>query len=54
MALRRQLVLFAVSGALGFPVTAMVAILLGGILASTDPAAIIPVLQGVKFKRADA
>jgi NhaP-type Na+/H+ or K+/H+ antiporter len=47
-------VALAVSGALGLPVTAMVAILLGGILASTDPAAIIPVLQGVKFKRADA
>jgi NhaP-type Na+/H+ or K+/H+ antiporter len=47
-------VTLAASGALGFPVTAMVAILLGGILASTDPAAIIPVLQNVKFKRADA
>src|SRR5262249_11518941 len=30
-----------------------VAILLGAILASTDPAAIIPVLQNVKFKRRD-
>lgn len=47
-------VTLAASGALGFPVTALVAILLGGILASTDPASIIPVLQGVKFKRADA
>jgi len=47
-------VTMAASGALGFPVAAMVAILLGGILASTDPAAIIPVLQGVKFKRPDA
>jgi NhaP-type Na+/H+ or K+/H+ antiporter len=47
-------VTLAASGQLGFPVTAMVAILLGGILASTDPAAIIPVLQNVKFKRADA
>ena len=42
------------SAAVGFPITAMVSILLGGILASTDPAAIIPVLQAVKFKRPDS
>ena len=45
---------FTVSGAssiLGFTVAPAVIILLGAILASTDPAAIIPVLQTVRFKR---
>ncbi len=42
------------SGAFGFPIGAGVAILLGAILASTDPAAIIPVLGAVRFKRRDA
>jgi NhaP-type Na+/H+ or K+/H+ antiporter len=37
--------------ALGFAVGPAVVILLGAILASTDPAAIIPVLQHVQFKR---
>jgi cell volume regulation protein A len=41
----------ALSSALGAPIALPIAILLGGILASTDPAAIIPVLQGVRFKR---
>ena len=41
------------SGALGFAIAPAVAILLGAVLASTDPAAIIPVLQGVRFKRSD-
>jgi cell volume regulation protein A len=37
--------------ALGAAIAPAVIILLGAILASTDPAAIIPVLQGVRFKR---
>ncbi len=36
---------------LGFAVAPAVVILLGAILASTDPAAIIPVLEKVRFKR---
>lgn len=40
-----------VGGALGFVLGPGVVILLGAILASTDPAAIIPVLQEVRFKR---
>jgi len=40
--------------AFGRPIVPAVVILLGAILASTDPAAIIPVLQGVKFKRRTA
>ncbi|HWA30748.1 MAG TPA: cation:proton antiporter [Rhizomicrobium sp.] len=39
--------------ALGIEITTAVVILLGAILASTDPAAIIPVLQGVRFRRRD-
>jgi NhaP-type Na+/H+ or K+/H+ antiporter len=39
---------------LGFKVAAAAVILIGAILASTDPAAIIPVLEHVKFKRRDA
>ncbi|HWA03499.1 MAG TPA: cation:proton antiporter [Rhizomicrobium sp.] len=35
----------------GVALTSVVVILLGAILASTDPAAIIPVLQDLKFKR---
>jgi NhaP-type Na+/H+ or K+/H+ antiporter len=38
---------------LGFSVAGPVVILLGAILASTDPAAIIPVLEPVRFKRRD-
>ena len=38
----------------GLALAAPVVILLGAILASTDPAAIIPVLQDVRFKRPDA
>ena len=48
---------WAVGGAgtaLGFAVAPTVAILLGAILASTDPAAIIPVLQHLRFHRRDA
>ncbi|MFO1186950.1 MAG: cation:proton antiporter [Alphaproteobacteria bacterium] len=48
---------FVVAGAgdvFGFAITPTVVILLGAILASTDPAAIIPVLQGVQFKRREA
>lgn len=37
--------------ALGLAISPTVVILLGAILASTDPAAIIPVLQNVQFKR---
>lgn len=39
---------------LGFSVAPAAVILLGAILASTDPAAIIPVLEHVRFKRRDA
>lgn len=38
---------------LGFAIAPAVVILLGAILASTDPAAIIPVLQNVRFVRRD-
>jgi NhaP-type Na+/H+ or K+/H+ antiporter len=47
---------FVVAGAgwaFGFAIAPAVVILLGAILASTDPAAIIPVLQNVRFKRRD-
>ncbi len=37
----------------GFAIAPAVVVLLGAILASTDPAAIIPVLQNVRFKRRD-
>ena len=40
--------------AFGLPLAPAAVILLGAILASTDPAAIIPVLQTVEFKRRDA
>ncbi|HEY2708814.1 MAG TPA: cation:proton antiporter [Caulobacteraceae bacterium] len=43
----------AAGGALGFVIAPAVVILLGAILASTDPAAIIPVLAHVRFKRRD-
>ncbi len=42
-----------VSGALGLVIAPAVIVLLGAILASTDPAAIIPVLEHVRFKRRD-
>jgi NhaP-type Na+/H+ or K+/H+ antiporter len=42
------------AGALGFKVATAAVILLGAVLASTDPAAIIPVLEHLKFKRRDA
>ena len=38
---------------LGFVIAPAVIILLGAILASTDPAAIIPVLENVRFRRRD-
>lgn len=44
----------AIGPALGFAVAPAVVILLGAILASTDPAAIIPVLEHLRFKRRDA
>jgi len=44
-------VLGGLGPALGFALPAAVIILLGGILASTDPAAIIPVLENLRFKR---
>lgn len=43
----------AVGNGMQVAILPAVAILLGAILASTDPAAIIPVLQNVKFKRRD-
>jgi len=42
-----------VGASLGIVIGPAVVILLGAILASTDPAAIIPVLQDVQFKRRD-
>jgi len=39
---------------LGFAIAPAAVILLGAVLASTDPAAIIPVLEHVRFKRRDA
>ena len=44
----------SVGASMGVAILPAVAILLGAILASTDPAAIIPVLQNVKFKRRDS
>ncbi len=44
-------VLGGIGPTLGFALPAGVVILLGGILASTDPAAIIPVLENLRFKR---
>lgn len=41
----------ATAPALGFVVPGAVVILLGAILASTDPAAIIPLLENLRFKR---
>ncbi len=46
-------VILGVSKAFGFAIAPAVIILLGAILASTDPAAIIPVLQNVRFRRRD-
>ncbi len=43
----------AFGSAFGFAIAPAVVILLGAILASTDPAAIIPVLQDLRFKRRD-
>jgi NhaP-type Na+/H+ or K+/H+ antiporter len=43
----------SLGSALGFSIAPAVVILLGAILASTDPAAIIPVLQDLRFKRRD-
>ncbi|WP_372781734.1 cation:proton antiporter [Phenylobacterium sp.] len=43
-----------IGGGFGVALAAPVVILLGAILASTDPAAIIPVLQDVRFKRRTA
>ena len=40
-------------GVLGYSIGPAVVILLGAILASTDPAAIIPVLENVRFRRRD-
>jgi cell volume regulation protein A len=44
-------VIGATAPALGFAVPIAVVIVLGGILASTDPAAIIPLLENLRFKR---
>ena len=46
-----SLVVGALGPAMGIASAAPVVILLGAILASTDPAAIIPVLQNMRFKR---
>jgi cell volume regulation protein A len=48
-----SLTIGTLGAALGFVIAPAVIILLGAILASTDPAAIIPVLENVRFKRRD-
>lgn len=48
-----SVVVGAVGATLGFRIAPAVVILLGAILASTDPAAIIPVVQHLRFKRRD-
>ncbi|HJW39609.1 MAG TPA: cation:proton antiporter, partial [Rhizomicrobium sp.] len=48
-----SLVIGAAAALLGFKVAPAAVILLGAILASTDPAAIIPVLEHVRFRRRD-
>lgn len=45
--------LYIVSPLLGMPLSIPTVILLGAILASTDPASIIPVLKRLRFKQAD-
>lgn len=45
--------LYYVSPLLGMPLSIPTTILLGAILASTDPASIIPVLKRLRFKQAD-
>ena len=42
--------LVALGGMLGVSITAVTAVLLGAILASTDPAAIVPVTRDLKWK----
>jgi NhaP-type Na+/H+ or K+/H+ antiporter len=49
-----SLVLGGIGGLFGYALAPAVVILLGAILASTDPAAIIPVLEKVRFRRRDA
>ena len=44
---------FALGNGLGQPISITVAVLLGAILASTDPAAIIPILRRLRFKNND-
>ena len=46
-----SLVVGGIGPALGFAIPGAVVILLGAILASTDPAAIIPALENVRFKK---
>lgn len=49
-ALMFSLVVIALGHAFGFEVTLVTAVLLGAVLASTDPAALIPVLKTVRFR----
>ena len=42
-----------VGSAFGLAIPALVAVLLGVVLASTDPAAVIPLLRGLEFKKRD-
>ncbi len=49
-AILTSLSIFALSNWLGLGVSIMTAVLLGAVLASTDPAAIIPILSKLKFK----
>ncbi len=53
-ALLFSLFVFEAGNAWGFGISVTVAILLGAILASTDPAAIIPLLQTLRFRKRDA
>lgn len=45
-----SLVVFAICKWMGHPISTQAAVLLGAVLASTDPAAIIPLLKNLRFK----
>ena len=46
-----SLLLVYISNVVGLPVSQPIALILGAVLASTDPAAIIPTLKGLRFAR---
>lgn len=49
-ALLTSFAIYSISNSLGFSISVMTAVLLGAVLSSTDPAAIIPILKSLKFK----